>query len=112
MHDAADLGAVKPHPEFSAGIEARLNVAPEGLVFIDDRQSNVDAALARGWKAALWTATARLIDLFDATTRSPPTSRLHRAVHDAAGAARPSTIRRSPTDGSAVRQLQRLGHHR
>ena len=66
MHYAADLGATKPNAEFYAAIEARTGFAPDALFFVDDRQPNVDAALARGWQAALWTGDARLLDLLAA----------------------------------------------
>jgi len=66
MHYAADLGHAKPAPEFYAAIEARTGFAPRELFFIDDKAANVDAALARGWAAAVWTGRDRLADLLAA----------------------------------------------
>lgn len=63
MHYAADLGHAKPAAEFYAAIEARTGYAPADLFFIDDKAANVEAAQARGWRAALWTGQDRLADL-------------------------------------------------
>ncbi|MBA4001666.1 HAD-IA family hydrolase [Brevundimonas sp.] len=63
MHYAAQLGASKPSPGFYLAVETRTSLAPEAIAFIDDSQRNVEAALARGWTAALWTPGATLRDL-------------------------------------------------
>lgn len=63
IHYAADLGHAKPAPEFYAAIEARTGYAPAELFFIDDKAANVEAAQARGWRAALWTGRERLAEL-------------------------------------------------
>jgi putative hydrolase of the HAD superfamily len=63
IHYAADLGHAKPADGFYAAIEARTGYAPGELFFIDDKVANVQAAQARGWKAALWTGRERLADL-------------------------------------------------
>lgn len=63
MHYAADLGHAKPADGFYAEIEARTGFAPEDRFFIDDKAANVQAAQARGWKAAVWTGQDRLADL-------------------------------------------------
>ncbi|HEY9233476.1 MULTISPECIES: HAD-IA family hydrolase [Phenylobacterium] len=64
MHYAAALGHAKPAPGFYAEIEARTGFAPQDLFFIDDKAANVEAARARGWKAAVWTTgRQRLADL-------------------------------------------------
>lgn len=65
MHYAADLGHAKPAPAFYAAIEARTGFAPADLFFIDDKAANVEAAQARGWRAALWTGQDRLADLIE-----------------------------------------------
>ncbi len=69
LHYAADLGAAKPHADFYARIEQRTGLAPADIFFADDKQDNVDAALARGWQAVLWTGHARLSDLLSAAGR-------------------------------------------
>jgi putative hydrolase of the HAD superfamily len=63
IHYAADLGHAKPADGFYAEIEARTGFAPADLFFIDDKPANVEAARARGWKAAVWTGRDRLADL-------------------------------------------------
>ena len=39
----------KPDPQIFAMVEADCRIAPDRLLFVDDRQENVDAAAARGW---------------------------------------------------------------
>jgi len=63
IHYAADLGHAKPAPEFYAEIERRTGFAPVDLFFIDDKAPNVEAAQARGWRAAVWTGEERLAEL-------------------------------------------------
>ncbi|MEM6276482.1 MAG: HAD family phosphatase [Pseudomonadota bacterium] len=48
------LGLLKPEAEIYAALEAGSGVAPGDLLFADDRADNVEAALARGWKAHLF----------------------------------------------------------
>jgi 2-haloacid dehalogenase len=43
------LGLLKPDPAIYAHVEAETGLAPEALLFIDDRADNVAAAQARGW---------------------------------------------------------------
>jgi putative hydrolase of the HAD superfamily len=63
MHYAADLGWAKPATEFYAAIEARTGFAGTELFFIDDKAANVEAARARGWRAAVWTGERRLAEV-------------------------------------------------
>jgi len=63
MHYAADLGSAKPDQEFFRTIEQRTGFLPSDLFFIDDGPHNVEAAIARGWSAAIWDGKARLADL-------------------------------------------------
>jgi len=60
IHYAAALGCAKPSPDFYRAIERRTGFQPEALFFIDDKISNVDAAINCGWAAALWTGNATL----------------------------------------------------
>lgn len=48
------LGEVKPEPQIYEILERKSGVAPEGLLFADDRQENLDAAAARGWNVHLF----------------------------------------------------------
>lgn len=52
------LGVAKPDPGIYAAVEEALGLASDSLWFIDDKQVNVDTALARGWHAHLWTDDA------------------------------------------------------
>lgn len=65
MHYAADLGSAKPDQAFFKAIEERTGFRPGALFFIDDGPRNVEAAIRRGWSAALWDRKARLADLLD-----------------------------------------------
>lgn len=50
-----ELGCLKPGEAFFQHIEDRLGFEAESLVFWDDSRTNVEAALRRGWEAALYT---------------------------------------------------------
>ncbi|KFC74771.1 Haloacid dehalogenase superfamily protein, subfamily IA, variant 3 with third motif having DD or ED [Bosea sp. LC85] len=63
IHYAAALGWAKPAQGFFAAIEARTGFQPHELFFIDDAPANVEAAIARGWSAAVWNRRERLADL-------------------------------------------------
>ncbi len=63
IHYAAALGWAKPAQGFFAAIEARTDFEPHELFFIDDAPANVEAAIARGWSAAVWNGQSRLADL-------------------------------------------------
>jgi putative hydrolase of the HAD superfamily len=60
MHYAADLGCAKPSAAFYDAIEARTGFSGAQIAFIDDKAGNVDAALACGWRAAVWTRRSSL----------------------------------------------------
>ncbi len=46
-----EVGHMKPAPEIYAAAEARFGFSPTEVVFIDDRQANVEGAIACGWQA-------------------------------------------------------------
>lgn len=48
------LGEVKPEPRIYEILEENCGVAPDRLLFADDRQENLDAAAARGWHVHLF----------------------------------------------------------
>lgn len=48
------MGCVKPHSLIYEMLEADCGVAPERLLFADDRQENINAAAARSWKTHLF----------------------------------------------------------
>lgn len=53
---SGDLGYAKPDAAIWKHVESVLDAPASDLVFLDDRQSNVDGALAAGWDARLWTS--------------------------------------------------------
>lgn len=53
---SAELGLAKPDDAIYAAVTAALGVPGDQVVFFDDRQVNVDAALRAGWDAHLWTS--------------------------------------------------------
>lgn len=63
MHYAAQLGVSKPSQDFYSAVEQRVNLPASAIAFIDDSEKNVEAARARGWRAALWTPGATLSTL-------------------------------------------------
>ncbi|WP_027236142.1 HAD-IA family hydrolase [Leisingera caerulea] len=55
---SAHLKSVKPEPEIYAILERETGVAPDRLLFTDDRLENIEAADARGWQTHLFTSPA------------------------------------------------------
>ena len=55
---SGEMGVAKPAPEIYLRAAAGLGVDPAMIVFIDDRQVNVSAAIAAGWDGRLWTSGA------------------------------------------------------
>jgi 2-haloacid dehalogenase len=48
------LGLIKPDPAIYAAVEADCGIAPERLLFVDDKPENIAAAEARGWQGHLF----------------------------------------------------------
>jgi putative hydrolase of the HAD superfamily len=63
MHYSAALGCSKPDAQFYKSIEVRTGFDPNDIFFIDDKDENVEGALACGWSAALWTGKNTLRSL-------------------------------------------------
>jgi putative hydrolase of the HAD superfamily len=53
---SSELRVAKPDPRIYEAVTARLAVEPSAVIFFDDRQVNVEAARAAGWRAELWTS--------------------------------------------------------
>ena len=51
---SCDLGVAKPDPAYFASIAESAAVAPDALVFVDDREENVGAARTCGLRAAVF----------------------------------------------------------
>lgn len=51
---SATLGVMKPDPAIHVLVADALGLPGTALAFIDDKQENVDGALAAGWHAHLW----------------------------------------------------------
>lgn len=56
-----EVGIEKPDPRIYALTCERLGVRPEEIVFLDDVEQNVTAAVAYGMRAILFTSTAQAI---------------------------------------------------
>ncbi len=63
LHYSAELGSAKPDERFYLRVEEKTGFRPDEILFIDDKQANVDAARRRGWTAHVWDGTRRLGDL-------------------------------------------------
>lgn len=50
------MGVTKPNPRIYEMVEADCGIAPERLLFADDRADNIAAAEARGWQGHLFTS--------------------------------------------------------
>lgn len=64
--DSARVGLRKPDPAIYALTAARLGVAGEEIVFLDDVEANCVAARAAGWTAVRFDETAQAIAGLDA----------------------------------------------
>ncbi len=56
---SATMGMMKPDPAIYAAVTDSLGLAGPEIAFVDDRQDNVDGALAAGWEAHLWVSDAQ-----------------------------------------------------
>ncbi len=54
------LKMIKPDPAIYAHLEAETGLAGSDLVFFDDRQDNIDAAIARGWHGFVFTSPKQM----------------------------------------------------
>jgi 2-haloacid dehalogenase len=52
------MGVIKPDPEIFRLAEADCGIAPERLIFTDDRADNIAVAKARGWQVHLFDGPA------------------------------------------------------
>lgn len=59
LHSAL-IGHAKPDSVYFEAVSARLGIAPDELMLIDDSARNVEAARAAGWQARVWTGEQRL----------------------------------------------------
>jgi 2-haloacid dehalogenase len=56
------MGVTKPDPRIYEMVEEDSGIAPERLLFTDDRAENIAAARARGWQAHLFDGPAGWAD--------------------------------------------------
>ena len=56
------MGMAKPDAEIYAAVEADCGIAPDALLFADDRAENIAAATARGWQGHLFDGSQGLAD--------------------------------------------------
>ncbi len=57
---SCDIHHVKPEPEMYEAIAARLGVAPQECIMVDDREVNCDGARAVGMHAVLYQTNAQV----------------------------------------------------
>ncbi|MCI2399765.1 HAD family phosphatase [Aliiroseovarius subalbicans] len=50
------MGVTKPNPRIYEMVEQDCGIAPEHLLFVDDRAENIAAAEARGWQGHVFTS--------------------------------------------------------
>ena len=64
---SGEMRMAKPDAEIYAAVEAESGLAPDRLLFVDDRADNIAAAAARGWQTHLFDGpdgwAARLVGL-------------------------------------------------
>jgi len=53
-HISGHMGMIKPNPRIYQALEQTCEVAPEALLFADDRPENIEAAAKRGWQTHLF----------------------------------------------------------
>lgn len=51
---SGELGVLKPEPRIYEILEEQTRHPADGLLFVDDKPENIDAAAARGWKTHLF----------------------------------------------------------
>lgn len=54
-----EVGAMKPHPKIYEDLEKLSGKRGAEILYLDDRQENVDAGAARGWQVILQTEPAQ-----------------------------------------------------
>ncbi len=54
-----EVGAMKPHPKIYEDLEKMAGKRGAEILYLDDRQENVDAGAARGWQVILQTEPAQ-----------------------------------------------------
>lgn len=55
IYYSADLGVKKPDHQFFEIVTSLSMLQPEDIVFLDDTQTNITAAIQAGWQAIHWT---------------------------------------------------------
>jgi putative hydrolase of the HAD superfamily len=61
LYFSCDLGVVKPYPRAYTMAVLRMGVPAEDVVMVDDREVNIEGALAAGLRAVLFTTPAESI---------------------------------------------------
>ena len=52
---SGDLNVAKPEPAFYSRVAAAIGTDPDSILFFDDSAANVEAAIASGWRAFLYS---------------------------------------------------------
>ncbi len=53
---SGEMGMIKPDTAIYAAVEDDCGIAPEALLFVDDREENIEAAVDRGWQGHLFVS--------------------------------------------------------
>lgn len=61
-HISGHMAMIKPNPMIYQALEQTCGVAPEALLFADDRPENIEAAANRGWQTHLFEGPAGWAD--------------------------------------------------
>lgn len=62
---SSDIGIVKPDAGIFEFVLNKLDVTPDEVIFVDDRQANISAAEALGIRSIIFTTTAEFIREFE-----------------------------------------------
>ncbi|MCP5486971.1 MAG: HAD hydrolase-like protein [Spirochaetales bacterium] len=74
---SCEMNARKPEPRFYEMIETAIAesagpIAPHSILFIDDREANLEPARARGWNVHLMQSAGPLRTAIEAFLKAPP----------------------------------------
>ena len=60
MFWSSELGLTKPSPEAFAAVQARLELPPEAMLFVDDTLANIEQARRMGWDGIVFASNDQL----------------------------------------------------
>jgi putative hydrolase of the HAD superfamily len=69
---SSELHLAKPDSAIYHCVTSALVLPPDGILFLDDRPVNLEAALDAGWKAHVWRSGAETRTLMNDLRLLPP----------------------------------------